>query len=500
MTPETETKYNRESWKPFKIETELLRRAQVLQVAEKDSQLQESLRQMCALDIAFFINNFCWIYEPRAGMEHNIPWILYPHEYKMIDWLQDRFFKTEDGMIEKSREMGATWTFCIWLVWHFLYDDDFSALIGSRKEDLVDNKTPDSIFGKIDYLIDHLPYWLMPVGWNKDKHRNYMKLTKPRSNNAITGESTNPAFSRSGRYSCIVLDEFAYTEKSFSIWQAAADSSSVRIAVSTPHGKGNKFSELTHNPKVNKLTLHWRLHPEKDDAWYENQKARRTDDEIAEELDISYERSQRGRVYKNEWDVLVADKRLTDVPWDPIMPVSTSWDFGIGDQTAINFFQETREGAVRLIDSYENSGKSIDHYIKIVEQKPYRYYQHYGDITITRKELGTGKSVWELLRSAGIKIRGKVVKKKTDSINATKLLLRKMYIEKKLSSFIDAIQNYHYEWDEDKQVFGEDPVHDWSSHQMDSLSYFAINHKPYFESQEKTQKDMSRYKYSSTTY
>jgi hypothetical protein len=432
-------------------------------------------------------------------MEHVQPWHIYPHEIKQVDWMEQRFKNREDGLIEKSREMGASWTFCVWLIHHFLFDDEFSALIGSRVEDLVDNKLPDSIFGKLDFVLRYIPSWLRPPGFEFDKHRLYMKITNPNNHNAITGESANSQFSRSGRYSCIVLDEFAFVDKSYSIWQAAADSSPVRFPISTPNGKGNKFGELALTSDIKKLTLHWTLHPEKDQAWYEKEKTRRTDQEVAQELDISYDRSTRGRVYQNEWEELRTSGRLTECPYDPLFPVYTSWDFGIGDATAITFYQVNRAGAVHLIDYYENTGFPIDHYIKVVQGKPYRYFQHYGDITIKRNELGTGRSVWEILKQNGIFIRGKILRNKDDAINAVKMLLRKLYVDKKLVQFIDAIENYHYEWDENKQTFHEVPVHDWSSHACDSISYFAINWKEY-EDEKPKRLDPNKYRYEMTTY
>jgi hypothetical protein len=451
-----------EGWTKLDVVEDIRRRARILQAADKDPGLRSAFRSIAKKDPLFFVDNFCWIYEPRAGRDHIIPWRLYPHERDMIHWLEERFKEEEDGLIEKSRDMGATWTFCVWTLWHYLFDDEFSALIGSRKEDLVDNKLPDSIFGKYDYILAHLPSFLLPAGFDMGKHRTYMKIVNPENHNALTGESTNPAFSRSGRYSVIGIDEFAFVERSYSIWQAAGDSTSCRFPLSTPNGKGNKFAELALETDIKKLKLHWSLHPEKDMAWYEKEKLRRTDQEVAQELDISYERSTRGQVFKNEWEELKAQKRLANVPWDPMLPVSTGWDFGIGDATAIIFCQETKTGAVHLVDYYEHSGASIDHYIKVIQGKPYRYFQHYGDITIKRNELGTGRSVWEILKQSGILIRGKMLKKKEEGINAAKMLLRKTWVDSKLTDLIDAIENYHFPFDEDKQVYSDMPEHDWS--------------------------------------
>jgi hypothetical protein len=180
--------------------------------------------------------------------------------------------------------------------------------------------------------------------------------------------------------------------------------------------------------------------------------------------------------------------------------VDTSWDFGIGDETAVIFYQEMKDGTIKVIDSYENSGFSIDHYIKVVQQKPYRYYRHYGDMTITRKELGTGRSVWEILKDSGIIIRGKNIKHKQDSINAVKMMLRQTMIDKKQTGLIDAFENYHYEWNEDKQVFNEEPVHDWCSHYMDSISYYAVNHQSYKEVMTKPRSFSEKDRYATTIY
>ena len=45
--------------------------------------------------------------------------------------------------------------------------------------------------------------------------------------------------------------------------------------------------------------------------------------------------------------------RIRDLHYDPELPVHTSWDLGIGDPTAIWFWQIT-DNEIRLIDHYEN--------------------------------------------------------------------------------------------------------------------------------------------------
>lgn len=52
---------------------------------------------------------------------------------------------------------------------------------------------------------------------------------------------------------------------------------------------------------MKKLSLHWRLHPDKDDEWYSDQKERMTQDEVARELDINYNLSASGTVFAKEF-------------------------------------------------------------------------------------------------------------------------------------------------------------------------------------------------------
>jgi hypothetical protein len=49
----------------------------------------------------------------------------------------------------------------------------------------------------------------------------------------------------------------------------------------------------------------------------------------------------------------------------------TSWDLGIGDPTAIWFWQITGQ-QIRIIDHYENSGQAIPHYVKEIQSRNYK--------------------------------------------------------------------------------------------------------------------------------
>lgn len=245
----------------------------------------------------------CWTYDPRPeAAPHHHPFILYDFQEQYLMDLEAAYKCGEDVLTEKSRDMGATWIVLSLIVWHWLFDNSFNALVGSRKEDYVDNREVDSLFGKMDYLIKKLPGWMKPLGWEENKHRNYMRLSNPENGNAIQGESSNADFSRAGRYSLIFMDEFVFWPFAGAAWTATADSAPTRFVVSTSHGKNNKFAQLRwpeepNSEKIKIISLHWKLHPKKDEEWYAREKERRTQRDIAQELDLNYEASGNEKVF-----------------------------------------------------------------------------------------------------------------------------------------------------------------------------------------------------------
>jgi len=87
--------------------------------------------------------------------------------------------------------------------------------------------------------------------------------------------------------------------------------------------------------------------------------------------------------------------RVLAEPWEPTLPVHTAWDLGLEkskkDATSIVFWQDVGL-EVRIIDFYSSSGEGLQHYIKVLQEKPYTYGHHYAPHDIEVKELGTGKS------------------------------------------------------------------------------------------------------------
>lgn len=237
-----------------------------------------------------FINDWMVTYDPRV-QPSLLPFLLFPKQAEYIEWLYKRYQLKEDGLVEKSRDMGATWLCCAFAVWMWIFIPGSSVSFGSRKEDLVDEiGNPDSIFEKMRILLDNLPVEFLPAGFVLRTNAAYMKILNPSTGSNIKGESGDN-IGRGGRSSLYFKDESAFYERPERIEAALSMNSDVKIDVSTPNGNGNPFYRKRHGGKVPVFTFHWRDDPRKDKVWYEKQKDMLDPVVLAQEVDINYDAS-----------------------------------------------------------------------------------------------------------------------------------------------------------------------------------------------------------------
>jgi len=190
----------------------------------------------------------------------------------------------------------------------------------------------------------------------------------------------------------------------------------------------------------------------------------------------AFDTRRSGAVYAKQLQAARTDKRINAVPYDPSCEVFTAWDLGFGDATSIWWLQFVgRE--LRWLDYYENSGEQLSHYVQIVKAKSFNYMKdgHYlphdgghGNIR--------GESVSRQLDAMGLS--NTVLARETD-INPAIELLRQtiafsVFDEKKCADGLHALENYAYEWDEERATFKSKPTHNWSSHAADAARYAAI--------------------------
>ena len=62
-----------------------------------------------------------------------------------------------------------------------------------------------------------------------------------------------------------------------------------------------------------------------------------------------------------------------------------------------------------------------------------------------------------------------------DGIQAARLTLAKTYFDRdKCGEGVEALKLYRREWDDDRKIFRDKPLHDWTSHPADGFRELAI--------------------------
>ncbi|MDY6874398.1 MAG: TerL protein [Chloroflexota bacterium] len=247
-----------------------------------------------------FIQDWFFTFDPRKKPSL-IPFILFPKQKEFILWLLEKYEDREEGLVEKSRDAGATWLCMAFSLWLWTFHHGTKIGFGSRKANLVDNLSdPDSIFEKGRIVLRNLPSEFLPRGFDIDRDALYMRIINRQNGSSIVGESGDN-IGRGGRSSMYFKDESAFYERADRIEAALSQNSDVKIDVSTPNGNGNPFYRKRFSGVIDVFTFHWRDDPRKDDAWYQRQVERLDPVTVAQEIDIDYSASVEGICIPAKW-------------------------------------------------------------------------------------------------------------------------------------------------------------------------------------------------------
>lgn len=267
-------------------------RAEQLDRLRSDKTLITGVKEYYKDNPVAFINDFGTTFDPRnvdRGIDSLAPFILFERQQEFINWLVDRWRGREDGLTEKSRDMGVSWLCVAFAVWMWLFHPGSVIGFGSRKEEYVDKiGDPKSLFWKIRMFISYLPEEFKPVGYEPKKHEPFMRIVNPENGSAITGEAGDN-IGRGNRTGIYFKDESAHYEHAEAIDAALSQTSNCKIDVSTPFGAGTPFYKKRHGGKIKVFIFDWRDDPRKDEKWYEKQKETLDPVVVAQEIDRDYE-------------------------------------------------------------------------------------------------------------------------------------------------------------------------------------------------------------------
>lgn len=392
---------------PTDIVENLRWRARVHSLVVQRPELADIFRAACAADPIFFTNGFLWTHDPRQEPFARLPFILYECQNDLALGIL-RAANDHDLLIEKSRTMGVSWVSLAAFVWIWLFGKERSILLGSRNNELVDKPgDPKALMWRVEYLVNLLPIWLKPKGYDSSKHRIQKHIENPENGCVIDAEATTDNFGTGDRRFLVFLDEFSKVPNGDSMLASTQPVTNSRIINSTPFGINNAFYDLTNHSRIEKIRLHWTSHPtyrrglykkepgnegkyvpidadywskiedaeqkmadydtmilergvplpaEKERSpWYAEQCARaKSAAHVAQELDINYLGS--GGQY---FDPVKVQETITKYARPPILIGDLEYDNQTGDPIR---FRENPRGRLRLWFLLDKSGKPcIDH-------------------------------------------------------------------------------------------------------------------------------------------
>jgi hypothetical protein len=281
---------------------------------------------------------WAWALDPRADympVQPFVPFGAYEDDtadfqWRYVAWVHlTTFVRRKSGVVEKARDMGATLGWLLWATYNWMFNDNFTALLASANEDLVDSKKdPDTLFEKVRFAIRLQPPQLLPQSFNLDKDLPYMNIANPDNGSVLSGQAPTANAGRQKRRTAVLKDESAaWPYGGFPQNTALSAVSNSNFDVSSVQGKYNQFHVTATQIGCNKFVMDWREHPWKDERWYKSLPYGyvtpiMSAETIAQEVDRDYDASQPGKVFK-DWTEI-----YTCVEWEEVLAFYARKGFG----------------------------------------------------------------------------------------------------------------------------------------------------------------------------
>lgn len=261
-----------------------------------------------------FISHWGTTYDPRlTGTDRlpHSPLILFQRQEELVRFVLACMFGNAPGLIEKSRDMGATWI-CVGIsVWLWIFWEGIQIGWGSNNQKQIDElRNPKTIFEKMRMFIKGLPDELRPpVRAGLDLKQGMCR--NPSNGSVVDGEVGNN-IGRGGRARIYFLDEAAHLQQPELVEASLSGTTRCRIDLSTVSGPNTVFyrkrqagrewspgDKVVRN-KANVFIMDWSDHPEKTRTWYSEEKeryaAQGTAHVVAREIDRDYTGATEGIV------------------------------------------------------------------------------------------------------------------------------------------------------------------------------------------------------------
>jgi hypothetical protein len=352
-------------------------------------------------------------------------------------------------------------------------------------------------------LLDHIPKEYIA---RRNNQEMLLELTNG-STIRVLGYDKDPDSIRGIACKGAVFSEFAFSdpESYKTMIPALRESQGWTIFNSTPNGR-NHFYELWLNTVdserwfSSQLQTYWKTKDGYSGLIKEEEfphiilEEGLTEEDVEREYGVSFATGMQGSYYAKNIEDAYSEGRITEVAYDNTLGVDTFWDLGVDDSTAI-WFRQRVGNKILFIDYYEDHGKSLQEYVKILEAKGYKYNTHYLPHDARQRSIQTGMATADILDEIirQYEVSGEIYTLERlpiqDGINCVRGRFNRYCFDSgKCAEGIKKIELYHKRWDKKRQVFLKEPVHDGNSHAADALRMEGISedirHDPFMKMQE----------------
>jgi len=235
---------------------------------------KKSIRELVKLELSKCTNDYAYAIKKYFKIQHalkgKILFELFPFQEKTLaELIKHRF-----NIILKSRQMGISTLCAAYALINMRFRSDYKVLVIATTQDVAKN-----LVHKVKLMHRNLPSWLQERVIDDNK----LEFTLG-NGSSIKAVSSSPTAGRSEALSLLIIDEAAFVDNIEKIWASAQMTLATggdAIVLSTPNGVDNLFHKLWTDAEMgtaadgldpfNPIKLHWSLHPERDQAWRDQQ-------------------------------------------------------------------------------------------------------------------------------------------------------------------------------------------------------------------------------------
>jgi len=181
-----------------------------------------------------------------------------------------------------------------------------------------------------------------------------------------------------------------------------------------------------------------------------------------------------GAIYYDEVAKCEEDKRICNVPYDPMLKVHVVFDLGWNDAMAISLVQR-QSSELRVIEYIEDSHKTLDHYSAMLKDKRLNWGKVWLPHDGRNKDFKTGQSAEQIMTALGWSVGITPSMSIEDGIRTARMTFGRIYFDKtKTERLIQCLKRYRRSINQQTNEPGA-PLHDEWSHGADDFRYLCIN-------------------------